>query len=419
MIARNNSQGPHASRWRGKFDQVSIRPVGTTGAVSARPDNGEPSRHADAVDENSIDGGRSIVLGHGVIDEPIPRIDPALWRMSRSHTAFNSASPTLAEETFGSSRLFEVFRQYGNFTMAYATLQPGMKYFESDGGYLAYDTWGGITFVLGDPVAPAKNHAAIIEAFVRTHPRTCFCQISKPVGAILARLGWLVNEFGAEMELDLPRYDFEGPKKNKFRQAAHKIEREGYTIGERTVADADRTKLDALTSSWLAAKTVKHEARFLVRPLAFGDEPAVRKFYLRDRNGSIVAFVAFDPICEAGEVIGYSPAIKRRAPDAPTGAEEAITKFAIERFRAEGLKTYRLGLLPLYDVQDSEFREAWLLKKAFQFAYRYGDRWIFSFRGHADFKHRYRGNLSKVYFATYTRLNAWNLIALLRLCRLH
>jgi phosphatidylglycerol lysyltransferase len=210
-----------------------------------------------------------------------------------------------------------------------------------------------------------------------------------------------------------------GAEKNKFRQAAHKIEREGYTVEEGAAADGDRAELEALSSSWLAAKTVKCEARFLVRPLAFGGEPEVRKFYLRDRDGSIVSFVAFDPICEGGEVIGYSPAIKRRAPEAPTGAEEAISKIAIERFRAEGLKTFRLGLLPLYDVRDSEFRDAWLLKKVFQLAYQYGDRWIFSFRGHADFKHRYRGNLSKVYLATYTRFNAWNVIALLRLCRLH
>jgi lysylphosphatidylglycerol synthetase-like protein (DUF2156 family) len=416
MIARNNSQGPHASRRHGKFGQVSFGRVGSASAVSGRQDIGVPSRPANAVNENSSDGDQSTVLGYGVIDEPIPRIDPAHWRMSRAPVAFDSASLDPAE---GSSRLFEIFRRYGNFTMAYATLQPGMKYFESQGGYIAYDTCGGTTFVLGDPVAPAANHAAILEAFVRTHPRTCFCQVSKPVGAILARLGWFVNEFGADMELDLATYDFEGPKKSKFRQAAHKIEREGYTIAELTVADGDRAELDALSSSWLAAKTVTREARFLVRPLAFGDEPEVRKFYLRDRHGSIVSFVAFDPICEKGEVIGYSPAIKRRAPDAPTGAEEAITKFAIERFRAEGLTTFRLGLLPLYDVQDSEFRDSWLLKRVFQFAYRYGDRWIFNFRGHADFKHRYRGNLTKVYFATYTRLTTWNLISLLRLCRLH
>ena len=64
----------------------------------------------------------------------------------------------------------ELFYRYGNFTMAYATLQPGMKYFETQEGYLAYDRCWGIPFVLGDPVAPAESHAAVIEAFVRgTH----------------------------------------------------------------------------------------------------------------------------------------------------------------------------------------------------------------------------------------------------------
>jgi len=346
------------------------------------------------------------------------QIEPAHMQAAQAPTRGARAPSTLAGKPGGAAGRFELFRRYGNFTMAYTTLQPGMKYFHSRDGYLAYDRCWGVTFVLGDPVAPAENHAAIIEAFVGEHPRACFCQISHQTGAILDRLGWFVNEFGADMELDLPTYEFTGPKKSKFRQAAHKIEREGYTIEERTVADRDREALEALSASWLATKTVRREARFLVRPLAFGDEPEIRKFYLRGQDGSIVAFVAFDPICEGGEVIGYSPAIKRRAADAPTGAEEAICKFAIEQFRAEGMQTFRLGLLPLYDVEDSGFREAWRLKKLFQWIYRYGDRWIYNFRGLADFKHRYRGNPTKVYFAAPTRWNIWNLIALLRLCRL-
>jgi lysylphosphatidylglycerol synthetase-like protein (DUF2156 family) len=97
-----------------------------------------------------------------------------------------------------------------------------------------------------------------------------------------------VNEFGADMELDLPSYDFSGPKKSKLRQAANKIEREGYTIEERSGADCNRAELEALCSSWLATKTVKREARYLVRPLEFGDEPGVRKFHLRDPDGWIV-----------------------------------------------------------------------------------------------------------------------------------
>ncbi|HEY3966928.1 MAG TPA: DUF2156 domain-containing protein [Planctomycetaceae bacterium] len=318
----------------------------------------------------------------------------------------------------GFARRFELVRQYGNFTMAYATLQPGMKYFETEDGYLAYDDCLGTTFVLGDPVAPADRHAAIIEAFLGKYPRTCWCEISKPVGAILARLGCLVNELGADMDLDLPTYDFDGPKKCKLRQAARKIEREGHTIEEHSFTAGDQTEFDSLCSSWLATKTVKREARFLVRPVAFGNEPEVRKFCLRNPAGRIVSFVAFDPICEHGEVIGYSPAVKRRSAEAPTGAEEAITKFAIEQFQAEGARTLRFGMLPFYDVQDSLFPEAWRLKKMIQWIYRYGDGWIYSFRGHADFIHRYRGNFSKLYFATYTRWNILNLLALLRLCRL-
>jgi lysylphosphatidylglycerol synthetase-like protein (DUF2156 family) len=317
-----------------------------------------------------------------------------------------------------SSRRLEMFYRHGNFTMAYATLQPGMKYFEGHGGYLAYDTSLGITFVLGDPVAPQESYPGLIKSFIEKHPRSCFCQVSPQVAAILSRLGWYVSQFGADMELDLPHYNFDGPQKGKFRQAARKVEREGYTIVERSSGEIDRVSLESLSASWRATKRVKREARFLVRPMSYEDEPDVRKFYLLDPTGEVVSFVAFDPLCERGETIGYSPAIKRRSSAAPTGAEEAITKFAVERFRTEGLRVLRLGLLPFYQVEDSEFPESVRLKKVFQWLYRTGDRWIYSFRGHADFKHRYRGTLSKVYFGTFTRWrNAINLIALMRLCR--
>jgi lysylphosphatidylglycerol synthetase-like protein (DUF2156 family) len=267
-------------------------------------------------------------------------------------------------------------------------------------------------------VAPQESYPGLIKSFIEKHPRSCFCQVSPQVAAILSRLGWYVSQFGADMELDLPHYNFDGPQKGKFRQAARKVEREGYTIVERSSGEIDRVSLESLSASWRATKRVKREARFLVRPMSYEDEPDVRKFYLLDPTGEVVSFVAFDPLCERGETIGYSPAIKRRSSAAPTGAEEAITKFAVERFRTEGLRVLRLGLLPFYQVEDSEFPESVRLKKVFQWLYRTGDRWIYSFRGHADFKHRYRGTLSKVYFGTFTRWrNAINLIALMRLCR--
>ncbi len=329
------------------------------------------------------------------------------------------ASRTTGTRSSEFARRFELFSHYGNFTMGFSTLQPELKYFEAHGGYLAYDRALGVDFVLADPVAPRENHRKILADFIEGHPRSCFCQASRPVAEILSELGYFVNEMGADLELDLPNYDFSGSKKSKFRQAANKVEREGYTIEERTSAEVDPLAIERLCSSWRATKTVKREARFLTRPIVFEHEPDVRKFYLVSAAGEIVSFVTFDPICENGRVIGYSPSVKRRGPNAPTGAEEAVCKFAIERFREEGMKSVRLGLLPLYQVDKSEFCDSFYLRKVFQLLYRHGDRWVYSFRGHADFKHRYRGESNKVYFGTYTRWrNVQSLIGLMLVCRI-
>lgn len=317
-------------------------------------------------------------------------------------------------------RRIQKFIQYGKFTMAFATLQPGMNYFESHGGYLAYNSYLGATCVLGDPVSRPECYASIIQDFLLTHRRVCFCQISEEVGSILANLGgWYINELGADMELDLKSYDFEGPQKAKLRQAAHKIERKGYRLEEKTDSQVDQSALDQLSGSWLATKPAHREARFMVRPIHFGFEPGVRKFYLSNAGGAVVAFVFFDPICVDGDLVGYSPSVKRRSEEAPAGAEEAILKHAIEQFRDEGVRVLHLGLLPLFGVEQSMFPEAWRLRKLFQWLYRHGGRWIFNFRGQADFKHRFRGKLSKVYMATRTRWgNAYYLIAMMRLCNL-
>ena len=123
---------------------------------------------------------------------------------------------TPGESAAKSWQRWELFRLYGNFTMAYATLQSQLKYFEADGAYLAYDTSLGISFVLGDPVGPFESHAEILAAFVRLHPRHCFCQVSKPTAEILARLGCRVNEFGADMETPFADVHLRRPRQEQI-----------------------------------------------------------------------------------------------------------------------------------------------------------------------------------------------------------
>ncbi|HEV8002040.1 MAG TPA: hypothetical protein VGP63_19285 [Planctomycetaceae bacterium] len=113
------------------------------------------------------------------IDLTPSQVGPAAsaeWSRDR-HLA--SSAPAIDSEA-PDARRYEMLRQSGNFTMAFATLQPGMKYFEAHGGYLAYDTYWGTNFVLGDPVAPLLRYSDLIDDFLKHHPRSCFCQISPP-----------------------------------------------------------------------------------------------------------------------------------------------------------------------------------------------------------------------------------------------
>jgi hypothetical protein len=87
MIAKNNSQGPYASRRRSDFGQLNFRQVRSAGAASGSREIGVSSRPADAVNEISSDRGRSIALWRGDVDELNPRIDPAYWRLSRAPMA--------------------------------------------------------------------------------------------------------------------------------------------------------------------------------------------------------------------------------------------------------------------------------------------------------------------------------------------
>jgi lysylphosphatidylglycerol synthetase-like protein (DUF2156 family) len=333
----------------------------------------------------------------------------------RARFSLSAPAPAVAEGI--SASRYDLLCRHGDFTMAPATLQPGMKYFDHHDGYIAFDRCWGTNYVLGDPIVAPHRRAEIISAYLQAFPRSCFCQVSRPVAEILQQHGHYLNELGTDQELDLKTYDFTGPGKSKLRQAANKIAREGFRVVEFPEAELDQNALLKLESTWVTSRRIRRELRFLARPLVMPLEPHVRRFYLLDPGGEIVAFIFFDPIYSNGQVTGYSSAVKRRSPASPTGSEEAITKFAIDRFKAEGRSTLRFGLLPLHQVDDQEFRHRKLVKHVFQFLYRNGNSWVYNFQGQADFKHRYRGEFPKVYVSFYSGYTYHTLIGLLRLCR--
>jgi lysylphosphatidylglycerol synthetase-like protein (DUF2156 family) len=110
--------------------------------------------------------------------------------------------------------------------------------------------------------------------------------------------------------------------------------------------------------------------RFLNRPFFPELSPQMRRFLILDPQGAAIALLDFDPIFEGGAVTGYTAAFKRKMAGTTPHAEVGLTKFAADRFRAEGHARVTLGLSPLAAIAESGFAESRLWRMLFQRAFR-------------------------------------------------
>ena len=112
-------------------------------------------------------------------------------------------------------------RKFGNFALAYsATFQPGLDYFGSEDGFLAYKQVGSTAFVLSNPLAPIGRCEDLIRRFVSERSDVCFWQTSRPVAEILEKIGFCVNEMGTETRLELGGYGFRRAKEAELPHGA-------------------------------------------------------------------------------------------------------------------------------------------------------------------------------------------------------
>lgn len=343
---------------------------------------------------------------------------PAIDRRSPSYWA-QSHAPAHDDPKFPLDLRMELVRQHGRFSMAYSTaIQPHLQYFGDERGYIAFRQRWGLTFTLGDPVCPVERRRGLLEEFMRAHRRPTFVQVSPETARDLSELGCLVNEVGVDTRLDLAEYNFKGKEKEWLRYSENWILRRNHRIEEASLL-ANESEVVALSESWRATRKVKRkEVRFLNRPIVIADEPDVRHFFLYDEAGKMTAFVFFDPVYAGGKVIGYVTCFKRRLPETSQYAEPAIMKTAIEQFQREGVAHVWLGLSPLAQIEDREFRANPLFHWSLRYLHGAGwlNKYFYNFVGHTQYKSRFRGVEEKTYYATPARFNSRRLLALASLC---
>ena len=323
------------------------------------------------------------------------------------------------ESSVASAHRLDLLRKYGSFSLAYSTaVQPLLNYWGDEHGYLAYRQRWGQTFVLADPVAPTDRRQSLVKSFIQSFRKPTFVQVSHDVARYLNTQGYYANEMGVDTELDLEQFDFSGRQREWLRYADNWTQRRGFCVVQGPPSRW-RDDIENVSENWRQTRTIKRkEVRFLNRPIVLDDETDVRHFYLFDENRVMQAFVFFDPLYQANELVGYVASFKRRTKGAPIYADAAIMKRAIEAFQSEGRQVLRLGLSPLASVEGQPIKHNGWLHRELQYLHRawWVNKYFYNYVGHASYKSRFRGHTQPVYFCSPVRCNYWRLFTLSSLC---
>ncbi|MBI1319892.1 MAG: DUF2156 domain-containing protein [Candidatus Hydrogenedens sp.] len=317
--------------------------------------------------------------------------------------------------------LLRAVQRWGRHSLSYSILQPGMQYFGSDSrGWIGFRRRLGQAIVLGDPVCPPEERAALLQDFVRRYPLCMFMQCGAATVEVLRPLGFRATPVGVENDIDTQHFSLEGKPKRDLRHYRNKAVEGGVTVAEEPDTQELRRELRPISDSWLPMKSWwQHELEFLARPYVPEPEPGVRIFVGRI-DGRAAGFVVLDPMYDHGTPCGYCVTLLRHYPDAPEGTVDYVNLTVIEQFRKEGIPLLSLGVSPFHEMEALAAAHGKGLATAywaFLCMREYGTP-IYHFKGLSFHKSRYRAAEFPVYAALRPPLGLWPLLASARACRM-
>lgn len=203
----------------------------------------------------------------------------------------------------------ELVRRCGADPIAYSTVQPAMRYFDTSFGYIAYRRIWGIDITLGPPVCDAKDSAAMVSRFLARSRRPIFCYVRRDFIDGLDASGLYCGGTGVDRIVDYDAF-LNAPGK-QVRSACKKAAKANFAVQQadfETLRAPVRQRLDEITRSYFDNARCATEVTFVNLPLTFEDDGFRRAFLLtkhdKEHDGPF-GYAILNPIFSGGEVEGY------------------------------------------------------------------------------------------------------------------
>jgi lysylphosphatidylglycerol synthetase-like protein (DUF2156 family) len=247
------------------------------------------------------------------------------------------------------TRLSQVV-EHGKDAIAWSTLQPGLQYFDTDEGFLAYHHAWGIDLTLGPPVCAPAHGPELTARFAREHRPTFFYVSESDARALASRHGLFCAGIGVEKILPLGRGPLDGDK--RVRSAVKKAAAAGFGIERARVADC-REQISAINAAYLSSRALPYEMRFLNRPMDLHDDGLARVYLLR-WHGAVRGYARLNPYFEGGKPVGWLLDVIRFGRTRLWGVFYAAVVALAEELEREGARELSLGYCPLHAAKTAD-----------------------------------------------------------------
>jgi phosphatidylglycerol lysyltransferase len=255
----------------------------------------------------------------------------------------------VSDDSDARARVLRLLERYGWNSTSFQTLEAGFHYwFDGDDACVAYVPTRGAWVVAGAPICPPERLAEVSARFAaaaRAARRRLAFFAAEP--RLIAAAGLASIYIGEQPVWDATRWPATVNATRGLREQLRRARNKGVTV-RRVLPDALlpdtplRAAIERLIERWRHDRPMAPMG-FLVDVQPF-DFAAERRYFVAERAGVVVGFLAAVPIYRRG---GWLLEDFLRDPAAPNGTAESLVDAAMTALGEAGSRYVTLGLAPL------------------------------------------------------------------------
>lgn len=256
-----------------------------------------------------------------------------------------------------------------------------------DSAFIMYAQSGGSLIALGEPIGTSQSGKDLAWAFHsladRMALRTVFYGVGPQSLPLFLDMGLVALKLGEVARVNLADFSLEGPRRQPFRYADRKVEKDGLTFEVIDVKDVPPLvpRLREISDAWLDHKSGSEKGF----SLGYFDDDYMQRFDVAviKKDGEIVAFAN---LWRGADKYEITVDLMRYMPNVHKLLMDALFAKLLMYSKDQGYKWFNLGAAPLSGLNRSRLASRW--NRFGSFIYRRGAD-LYHFDGLKAFKEKF------------------------------